>query len=257
MIDVSIKGHFGEWLQGRLGPEGPVALVTVLCPVLRADAPGTGETLFAAEDLRGFAEALGLGELPGVVRNFPVGVGAGASSATLVAMARAAGFDGPPETLARACLAVEGATDPLMFERPDTLLWASREARVLRRLPPPPACEILGGFWGAPERTDPDDHNFADIADLAEDWAGAVAQRDLARAARIAATSARRCTERRGPPDPTADLCAALGALGWLRAHTGSARGLIFAPGAVPAHGADALREAGLSGILRFATGAP
>ena len=28
-----VAGHFGEWLQGRLGPDGPVALVTLPCPV--------------------------------------------------------------------------------------------------------------------------------------------------------------------------------------------------------------------------------
>ena len=26
-----VFGHFGEWVQGRLGPEGPVVLVTMLC----------------------------------------------------------------------------------------------------------------------------------------------------------------------------------------------------------------------------------
>ena len=41
-------------------------------------------------------------------------------------------------------------------------------------------------------------------------------------------------------------------ALGWLRAHTGSARGLVFAPGGVPPSGAAALAEAGFSQVLRF-----
>ena len=39
------------------------------------------------------------------------------------------------------------------------------------------------------------------------------------------------------------------GALGHLRAHTGSARGLIFAPGTAPAGVADALRAAGLAQV--------
>ena len=30
-----VAGHFGEFLQGRLGAEGPVALVTLPCPALR------------------------------------------------------------------------------------------------------------------------------------------------------------------------------------------------------------------------------
>ncbi|TMV63484.1 propanediol utilization protein, partial [Thioclava sp. BHET1] len=29
-------GHFGELLQGRLGPDGPLALVTLPCPPLAA-----------------------------------------------------------------------------------------------------------------------------------------------------------------------------------------------------------------------------
>jgi len=33
---VRISGHFGELLQGRLGPQGPVALITLPCPVLAA-----------------------------------------------------------------------------------------------------------------------------------------------------------------------------------------------------------------------------
>ena len=31
---IEVRGHFGEWLQGRLGPGGPLALVTVACPAL-------------------------------------------------------------------------------------------------------------------------------------------------------------------------------------------------------------------------------
>ncbi|PWE33009.1 propanediol utilization protein [Maritimibacter sp. 55A14] len=252
---VKVEGHFGEWLQGRLGPDGPVVLVTVRCPPLSVEAPGEGTPPFTPAQLDRFAGHLGLGALPGARRNFPMGAGAGGSTATLVAMARAGGFGGPPDTLAAACLAIEGASDPLMFERPDRLLWASREGRILRDIAPPPRCEILGGFWGEPRRTDPTDMDFDDITDLTDDWAQATEAADLPRAAAIATESARRCTARRGPADPTADLAGALGALGWLRAHTGSARGLIFAPSALPATGADALSEAGLTQVLTFRTG--
>ncbi|BAJ82867.1 BluE protein (plasmid) [Acidiphilium multivorum AIU301] len=30
-IEIAVLGHFGEFLQGRIGPGGPVALVTVPC----------------------------------------------------------------------------------------------------------------------------------------------------------------------------------------------------------------------------------
>ncbi|WP_226629065.1 propanediol utilization protein [Alloyangia pacifica] len=258
---VIVEGHFGEWLQGRMGATGPVALVTVRCPPLRVRAPGADDPPFSRDQLAHFAAQLGSpAQFPGATCNAPLGGGAGASTATLIALARAAGITASAEALAAACLAVEGASDPLMFPQPDTLLWASREGRILRRMPPPPTCQILGGFWGRPHRTDPGDMDFDDITDLAAAWAEAVQLRDLRRCATLASTSAQRCTERRGPPpyltpDPTPDLARDLGALGWLRAHTGSARGLIFAPGTVPRDGAGALAEAEFSGVISFRTG--
>ncbi len=254
---VTVFGHFGEWLQGRMGEDGPVALVTLPCPVLRVHAPAEARSeppLFDPADLRRFAQLLGIApDFPNASRNFAPGLGAGASTATLVALARAAGFRGDAGPLAAACLAIEGATDPLMHPQPDRLLWASREARVLRHLPPPPPCEILGGFWGTPQRTDPSDSGFDDISDLVAQWEDPTC--DLTRRAALASDSARRCSARRGPACPTPDLAREFGALGWLRAHTGSARGLIFAPGTVPARAADTLAEAGLTGSLRFGAG--
>ena len=93
------------------------------------------------------------------------------------------------------------------------------------------------------------------MSDLADEWAAATEARDLPRVAALASDSARRCTARRGPSDPMADLARDLGALGMVRAHTGSARGLVFAPGTIPPHGPAALQEAGLKTILSFETG--
>lgn len=255
-----VQGHFGEWLQGRLGPEGPVALVTLVCPALCAVAPGGGlrlEDVFDAAQLDRFRAALGLagGDWPGIGCAMPLGAGAGASTACLVAAARAAGFGGGPEALARACLAAEGASDPLMFEAPDRVLWASREGRIVAHLPPPPSCEVVGGLWGAPERTDAADLGFADVTDLVGAWRGAAEAGDLPAAARIASISAGRCAALRGGAGPMADLVAALGALGHVRAHTGSARGLIFAPGGAPEDAAEVLCAAGLRDIVAFRTG--
>ena len=257
---VRVPGHFGEWMQGRLGPDGPVALVTLACPALGVAAPGQGpgiDRLFPRRAVAGFGCALGLGAVawPGLDPDMPMGAGAGASTACLVASARALGWNGTPEALARACLAVEGATDPLMYPAPDRLLWASREARVIEEVAPPPRCDLVGGYWGAPLRTDPDDSDFPDIADLVPFWRGAVARGDLAAAAGIATESARRCTARRGPDDPMEALVRDLGALGYTRAHTGTARALIFAPGKAPDGAAAALGEAGLTGVLSCATG--
>ena len=296
-----MPGHFGEWLQGRLGPGGPVALVTLACPshgaraTLAASAPpGIDglEGLLDASQARRFLAALAC-VLPGRVRltaDLPPGGGAGMSTAALVALARVLGA--AEARLPAACLAVEGATDPLMYSAPDAVLWAPRRAVALRALSRPPAAEIVGGLLGPPERTDPDDTHFPNIADLAEEWAATLASdsttraqardrrdgradaegevrapglargdeqgaRQLADLARIASDSAARTTALRGPrDDPTPALAARLGALGYARAHTGSARALIFPPGGAPAGAEAALRGAGYACVLRFRTGA-
>lgn len=268
-----VAGHFGEWLQGRAGPAGPVALITLACPTKGGHVTVSGNGPFqlsgaAAADAhaaRLCLEALGL-RAQGQVRlshDLPPGGGAGMSTATLIALARAAARaqGQPPPTaqaLARGCLAAEGALDPLMLARPDAVLWASRQGRVIRPVPPPPHCEIIGGFFGPPLRTDPADLDFARIDDLLSGWDQAGGLADYAA---IASESARRCTAQRGPAqDPTSALARDLGALGHARAHTGSARALIFAPGTAPPPTAEiqaALARAGLTGILRFHSGGP
>ena len=253
-----MRGHFGEWLQGTV--EGRVVLVTVPAP-LEARVERLGDGPLEAPGLpdpAAFLAALGL-PARGRYRlslDMPPGGGAGASTASLLALAEAAGARAAPAALAAACRAAEGAVDPLMLPEPDACLWAPREARAIRALPaPPPAC-IVGGFWGPAARTDPADDAFPEVSDLLPLWEGAVRTGDLATCAAVACTSAARTTAMRGPDgDPTPDVAMRLGALGWLRAHTGSARALVFAPRAVP-EGAEAmLREAGYAGTVRFETG--
>ncbi|MFQ6753331.1 L-threonine kinase BluE [Cereibacter sphaeroides] len=259
---VRVAGHLGELLQGRLGPDGPLALVTLPCPGLGAEAirapgplaldqPGAQMlTLPALCDLLAAAGATPDGRFR-LTLDLPPGGGAGASTAARVALLHAAGVT-DPATVARACLASEGASDPLMFDRPERLLWASREGRVLAELPPLPPMELVGGFFGPARRTDPADLAFPDISDLLEGWGAA----DLAGVARRASLSAARCLQLRGPAgDPTAALAHGLGALGWAIGHTGPARALIFPPGAVPRGAAEALQAAGFSRITRFRIG--
>ncbi|OYU38302.1 MAG: biphenyl 2,3-dioxygenase [Pseudorhodobacter sp. PARRP1] len=186
----------------------------------------------------------------------PPGGGAGVSTAALVALARLAGWQGDPLALARTCVAVEGASDPLMLPAPMQLLWASRRAEVLETLSPPPLMEVIGGFYGPPRRTDPGDTDFPDIADLIPLWRAACAAGDLAAVAELASRSAqRRLAQTKAQSDPTLSLAADLGALGHVIAHTGAARGLIFAPGAVPARARAALQAAGLRGVVQFLAG--
>lgn len=259
-----IDGHFGELLQGRIGPAGPVALVTLPCPALwaectrrpapdlRIDDPAGVVTLDLARAL--FAR-LGLpaqGHFT-LSLTMPPGGGAGASSAALMALARAAGAR-DPSAITRAVLSLEGATDPLLDAAPGRLLWASRQGRALAHLPPLPGFEVLGGFLGPGQRTDPADDDFPDISDLAAAWPAACAS--LVDMARLASESARRTLALRGPAgDPTEALAARFGAWGFVIAHTGSARGLIFAPGMVPEGAEAGLRAAGFSRITRFSAG--
>lgn len=256
-----VAGHFGEWVQGRLGPEGQLVLVTVPCSALSVTAIRLGfGPLVLDQDRRilspnfaaRFLDRVGaeLGQFQ-IRTEMPPGGGAGASTAALLALAEAAGI--ARSGLAAACLDIERASDPLMLQHPDRVLWASRSAEVVAEIAPLPECEIVGGFWGAPIRTDPSDLNFSDITDIVEELTGTVTLDALAR---ISSVSANRCTDLRGPVgDPTKALATDLGASGYLRAHTGSARGLIFPPGKVPANAMHALAEAGMTQLLRFQTG--
>jgi uncharacterized protein involved in propanediol utilization len=168
----------------------------------------------------------------------PPGGGAGSSTAailaTLAVISAGKGLPSPdPERLARLCLGIEGATDPLMHPSPARLLWDSRRARILGTLPDLPALSVVGGFLGPAVRTDPADRDFADIADLVAAWGPAADRGDLRTLARLATESAMRNVARRGGPelDPLRAAAGRSGALGIVAAHTGSARGLIFAPG--------------------------
>lgn len=250
---VRVAGHFGELMQGRLGPTGPLALISLPCPALWVQIDGLDAGLLGPRRVEILCRELGLPEpklIPSIAATMPPGGGAGSSTAALVALARWLGFDGTPAELALACVAAEGASDPLMMPDAERLLFAPRQGRVLEDMPVLPPFTVLGGFLGAGQRTDPEDEAFPDIDDLVERWRLGP---DLTGMARLTSESAQRTLDKRGPAgDPTADLARETGALGWIIAHTGSARGLIFPRGAVPAPAADALREAGFTGVLRF-----
>ncbi|MCB2136498.1 MAG: propanediol utilization protein [Rhodobacteraceae bacterium] len=263
--EVRIAGHFGEFLQGRLGADGPLVLVTVPCPDLGVfgwQIPGrefalhgSGQRLVTPDRARRFLRDLGA-DLPGRVvlrAEMPAGSGAGASTATLLALAALAGAKADPMTIARACIGTEGASDPLMFSAPERILWASRQGLALGAMPCLPRIEILGGFVGPARRTDPGDENFPDVSDLVAGWRDIASPDDLAA---IASESSRRTLALRGiGPDPTEALAHDMGALGFLIAHTGSARGLIFRPGAAPGDWRGRLRQAGFANVLKFRVG--
>ena len=233
-----ITGHIGELLQGRLGLDGPVALITLPCPELALEVsqhPGPLElvqpqkAVISVTDMR---RLLTLLDSPPQGRftfraKMPVGAGAGASTAAILAVIKLVRPDLPRSEAERICLAVEGASDPLLAQRPERVLWASRQARVLDQMPPLPRMRVIGGFFGQAQPTDPGDEHFPDISDLVTAWPEACqSAADCARLASISA-SRTRALRREGAGDLAA-LAEASGALGFSIAHTGSAQCLLF-----------------------------
>ncbi len=254
---MMVTGHFGEWFQGRFGQHGPIVLSTMTCcKMCIGISPNIGaeNLVWERRQASEFLKTLGIHSIPNASlhSNIPPGGGAGASTVHLIALANLAGYQGADQELANACISFEGASDPLMFPSPSSLLWASRSGLIVQRINPPPPCEILGGFWGEGQKTDPDDDLFPDVSDLVENWQKANC---LSEIAAIASESTMRCNLLKRQKDPTVDLANELGALGICRAHTGSARGLMFERGQVPENGKDALIEAGLSSVIQFQTG--
>ena len=226
----------GQWRAGEFGLHQPgrrVLTTAQVAGLLRAlDLPLRGQFTLRAQ--------------------MPPGGGAGSSTAALVAVARLAGHPvAAARDLALACIAVEGASDPLMFKAPAGLLWASRQGRILRSLPPLPRMEVLGGFFGPMRRTDPADSRFADVTDLVVALPNAL--HSAAALADLSGESARRALALRdGAPAPTDQFARDLGALGYAIGHTGPARALIFAAGSVPPHAKALLHEAGFRQLVQF-----
>ncbi|MEM9012015.1 MAG: propanediol utilization protein [Pseudomonadota bacterium] len=246
--EARVACHLGELVQGRLGPSGPVALVTLPCPALSVRAhfvPSERDGLHTEDPLaRRVAEAaahhLDQPHLSGnltVAAEAPMGGGAGVSTATglatLRAIARSIGATLTAEEESALLLSIEGATDPLAFPATPPRLWAPREARTLEILPPLPAMTIVGGFDGPGQRTDPADTAFPDATEL---FAALRHGRDPAAIAK-AATASAVANQARNPKPHWAELnaiAAAEGALGIAVAHTGSAVALLFPPGHPP-----------------------
>ena len=132
-----------------------------------------------------------------------------------------------------------GRHRPADAPRPGRLLWAPRAGSPAGGPPAAAGVRVVGGFLGPGRRTDPADLDFADIADLVAAWPPAACRGDLATLAALATESARRNARRRGPDlAPILAAADATARSGIVAAHTGSALGLLFAPGRSPADAA-------------------
>lgn len=244
---AEIAGHLGELVQGRLGTNGPVALVSLPCQglVSRVSYVPARGALTSIEPVSAKARAaarLALAEIGadgwggqfGIERPAAPGLGLGSSTAETLgavrAVTRAFGLWLPPEREAALCLAAEGAVDPLMWDAP--AVFASREGRVIEWLPPLPPMRLVGGVAGPPSATDPADRCFPDLSAIFAELAEAIQNGDLAGVAGAASRSAEANQARN--PNPAWDAVCALarhhGALGVAVSHTGPAIALILAP---------------------------
>lgn len=236
---VRVYGHLGELLQGRMGQGGPVALITLPSPALFLEllSADTAEHFLSTEQVKAVQQHCGRTEpAPFRLRTaMPIGAGAGASTAALLAIYRA--FSPAPslDDFSRMALALEGASDPLHVPEPERVLWASREGRVLAHLPPLPGLRIVGGFDGPGERTDPQDMNFPDIADLVAAWPAAC--ESAAKIGDLVTRCSQRSMALRNRPgfESLSAIAERYGALGVSIAHTGSARGFLMRPEEDPA----------------------
>jgi len=266
---VRIAGHFGELAQGLAGPEGPVALITLPCPVLVTQVsylPRRGE-LGSAEPVSRKARCaaaatlarLGKPEWGGelvIRRACPPGLGAGTSTAEALgavrAVAMAFGTRFAPDDEAALCLAAEGAVDPLMHE--GTILFASRRGRILRHLSPIPRIAVIGGFAGYGRTTDPADNAFPPMQDVFASIASALRTGDVMALGEACSQSAR-ANQTRNPNmawEAVQDVAKDVGAAGICVAHTGSAIALLFTPKTDLASIEPLLLSAGLQEIVSW-----
>ena len=262
--DISIAGHFGEFLQGQMGPTGDVVLISLPCPNLRVHLSRRAGEFAIMQSPQQILSADQIGTLfeqcnakyDGhfqLSHDMPAGGGAGASTAARVAFLRMLAPDLTPEEIASACFQSEGAVDPLMFPNTRQYLWASRKGLVKDTFGPLPRGRIIGGFVPHSEHTDASDNNFADISDLVTKWAEI---KTLDHLANLSTISAKRNLGLRQPGyDPSLDILAKTGALGIVIAHTGSARGFIFHEDAAPTNIVDILRDSNFTHIVDFTFG--
>lgn len=259
-------------MQGRLGADGPVALVTLPWPELisrawfnpamgapllvRVQAQGAHKPDVAKRAARAALAALGRARVGGrlILSNpAPVGGGAGSSSMDALiairAVATAFGANFEPAQEAALALQAEGAVDPLMYEAP--VLFASRQARLLRQLPPAPKLLAVGGFDGPGRATIAAPPSDLDITELAGRLARAFATGDLSEIGAVATASAEADQAKHPKPHWAGirTLAAETNALGVAVSHSGPAQALLFPPDAAEnAHRAAAgLTEIGVA----------
>jgi uncharacterized protein involved in propanediol utilization len=248
---ATANGTFGELLQGVL-PDDVDFLVTLpirrgvrASVVLDRDADeltvspaGKTKSLLLAHGLLRAAGYRGGGHLT-LASDLSVGKGLASSSADLVAIARAVGraLGRPmgPAQIEELLRDIE-PSDGVMYS--GAVAFRHREVRLHRRLGPLPPLTVVGLDEGGEVDTirfnqRPKPFSAADkreYADLLDEISDAIANWDAAGIGRVATRSAE--LHQRLQPKQTLrqmlDLCAAVGGLGVVAAHSGTAIGILL-----------------------------
>lgn len=274
--ECTISTHFGEILQGRFArPGGGIVrgLVTLRCPKFTSTVtvfltPGDGDIQTSPSGRLKTAEAVlrtlrhlgvvGMSARVVVNNNIPMGLGAGSSTADVVATvyATAAALARPVSEAEVAAITVdtEKASDPTMFLhlRDHTALFAQREGHVLERVAGTmPRVEVVGIELGP--RIDTVDLPVAEYTTL-QITAFEALLTVLRKACETGdagllgwvATESAKINETHLPKEDFDDYCALAerhGAVGISVSHSGSAFAFLFDAG-------DALRKVRIEALL-------
>lgn len=240
-------GHFGEIVQGPCrGYTNDMLVVSMPCRKLYVQAVYTPHmhpfTTNAGEKVHRLAQIQGItqGHIQ-ITTTTPSGFGYGRSTMDVLASVRALNIYANNTMIsaheASLVLKAEGASDPLMYPLKRLPVFAPRTGKHYGYIGAMPACTLIGGHV-------PDlqvntlaytDNDWPDVGDLYARLLGASPEPDLVTVADVATCSAQRGQAVVYNPclDDMIRYVRPLGALGVVRAHTGSAIGWIFPPAAV------------------------
>ena len=263
--EVVVNGHFGEFIQGKLGVNEPLVLVTIPSRFYKVQVTYTKGSFEVVQNGTSFYNRTVVSELAKLANarlngriticlSMPEACGLGSSTATRVGILRAIRPSISVNSIVSICLKHERASDPIMYKSPERLLWAPREGKIIEKLPRLPKISCVGGLFGLPLKTNPLDNNFPIIKDLVDKWKR-TNMTDKNFAEICAESSERTISIRKLSNDPIRKIAKEIGALGFSIAHTGNVRNFIFPYESIPSIAEKTLASYGFKNVHRFSLG--
>ncbi len=261
----TISGHFGEFIQGRFDRDGSIVLITVpnlehKATVVCTPDPFKVEQIVTQSKPKELVSKVfyTLNHSPkGQFRislDMPECYWLGSSTAARVGLFLSINPDLSPEFLAQSCINQEGASDPLMFSKPEKLLWAPRQGKIIRNLPKLPRIMCSGGLFGILQRTDPLDLDLQIISDLITEWESL--DKIPIKIGEICSDTSDRTLKLKGHDDvSTKKIRKELGALVYSIVRTGTVRNFIFPHVSVPKKVKNFLEKARFMDVRQFSLG--